>query len=169
MVYKSCSKRPSVMVSVLAKCFAWSDHVFCVKCLIRTIRKDFVKMSINVFDVGCFLTYLDHHSLLKSVSDQDFKSFNWTKAVQVIVFCAMPAGWGYNKIIWVLRTWHGPQPRQFAEVGTLCPPVTRYAALPLSISLLCTELTLVCSAQSIQTNKAQLVCGRLRQTEIDRD
>ena len=34
-------------------------------------------MSINVFDVGSSLAYLDHHSLLKSVSEQDLKSFNF--------------------------------------------------------------------------------------------
>ena len=37
-------------------------------------------MSINVFDVGSSLAYLDHHSLLKSVSEQDLKNFNFEQS-----------------------------------------------------------------------------------------
>ena len=40
----------SIIVSVLANIFLFD--VISIKCWIRTIRKDFVKMSINVFDVS---------------------------------------------------------------------------------------------------------------------
>lgn len=58
-------------MSVLANIFLFD--VISIKCEIKTIRKDFVKMSINVFDVRYAPNLLiDHHSLLNETLIQNF-------------------------------------------------------------------------------------------------
>ena len=56
-------------MSVFANIFYFD--VISIKCWIRTIRKDFVKMSINVFDV-CYATNLLRPSFITERFDSKF-------------------------------------------------------------------------------------------------